>query len=112
MTISNTEKTQIKIPDLCRNHLARLVRGARYSESDPWRALTIAAQIALFQAATADEAIQMRCGGDATEIGELGCLACLKPDAFAQIVVIARKSKDLTGIKELGESWVHAARGN
>lgn len=112
MTISNTENAQIKIPDLCRNHLARLVRGARYSDSDPWLALTIATQVALFHAATADEAIQARCEGDATKIGDFGCLACLEPAAFAQIVSIARKSKDLKGIKQLGESWVHAARGN
>lgn len=95
----------ITVPDMCRLHQQLLVQQAGYSRSDPWRALIIMAQIALFQAATADGQFYERVGGDLERIGEVGCLACFKPDAFGEVVEAA-KSDDIGAIKRLGESWV------
>lgn len=95
----------INVPPFCKTHLSLLVHGAGFKESDPWRALTIMASIALFQAATADPTTYDRVGGDVTRIPELGCLACYKPDAFGEIVEAVR-TRGLSAIKPLGESWV------
>lgn len=98
----------IAVPDMCQTHQYLLVRQAGYSPSDPWRALIIASQIALFQAATTDPKTHSRIGGDITRLHEIGCLACYKPDAFGEVVEAA-KSHDLGKIKALGEHWVQAA---
>lgn len=104
------DKPQIMMPSMCDKHQYLLVKQAGYKESDPWRALIIASGIALFQAATADPKTHKKIGGDITKLPSLGCLACYKPDAFGQIVEVA-KSDDIKGIKELGENWVRRPGG-
>lgn len=99
------QNVNIAIPDLCQKHQWLLVKQARYKETDPWRALVIITNIALFQAVTSDGVSYARIGGDVARIGELGCLACHKPDAFGQIVEAA-KTRELGAIKALGERWV------
>ncbi len=101
---------RLTVPDLCRTHQSLLVQQAGYAESDPWRALIVMTQIALFQAATADPSTYDRIGGRVERIPELGCLACYKPDAFGEIVEAA-KSRDPGAIKRLGESWLGVRRG-
>ena len=96
---------QIKPPPICQTHQRLLVDQTGYKESDPWRALVVMANIALFQATTADDKFQKDSGGDIKKIESLGCLACYKPDAFGEIVE-AGKSKDFGKIKRLGEKWV------
>lgn len=49
-----TVRPQIVLPDMCKTHQTLLVRQCGYGPEDPWRALLIATQIALFQGATAD----------------------------------------------------------
>ena len=102
----------IKMPDMCDKHQYLLVHQARYSKRDPWQALIIAAQIALFQAAMTHKRTHDLTGGDVNRLSELGCLACYRPDAFGEIVEEA-KSHDLKRIKALGEGWtaVAAAQG-
>lgn len=95
---------QINIQSLCQKHESLLVHGAKYLQKDPWRVLLIAAQIALFQAAAADERTHKKIGDDVSKIGTLGCLACYKPDAFGEIVETA-KSHDIKKVKALGERW-------
>jgi hypothetical protein len=100
-----SDKPTIMVADMCQTHQVLLVRQADYRESDPWRALVVVCQIALFQAATCDPETHKRIGGDIGKIGSLGCLACYKPDAFGEVVEAA-KSHDLGRIKALGERWV------
>lgn len=99
---------QIEVAQMCPTHQWLLVKQAGYSEDDVWRALIIVSQIALFQAATCDPRTRDRISGDITKIGDIGCLACYKPDAFGEIVEIA-KSHDLADIKALGERWIKEA---
>jgi PRTRC genetic system protein C len=100
---------QITLPQMCQKHQHLLTRQAGYGPEDPWQALLIASQIALFQAATADERTYRRIGGEIAKLPSIGCLACYKPDAFGEVVEAA-KTKDLGAIKRLGESWVSAAK--
>lgn len=102
----NKEQTFINVPVLCDTHRFLLIRQARYKETDPWMALEVAAQIALFQAATVYPGTHEKIGKDITRVSELGCLACYRPDAFGEIVEIAKKH-DLGLIKELGEKWLN-----
>lgn len=95
----------ITLPTMCNKHQQLLVSQAKYSKTDAWQALIVVSQLALFQAATADEKTHKKIGDDITKISEFGCLACYKPDAFGSIVEVA-KSHDLGKIKSLGESWV------
>lgn len=99
---------QITVPDMCRLHQSLLLSQAGYTRNDPWRSLIIMAQIALFQGASADPAFHEKVGGDLGRIGEVGCLACFKPDRFGEIVEAA-KLEDAGAIKRLGESWVKGA---
>ncbi len=101
-----TDRPRITVPDMCHKHQWLLVDQAQYKPAEPWRALIIMAQIALFQAATADPYFHERLGGTLERIGEIGCLACFKPDAFGQIVEAAKDKNDMGAIKRLGESWV------
>lgn len=94
---------------MCQTHQYLLVHQAGFTETDPWRALIIMAQIALFQAATTDPQLHERTGGDITRVGEIGCLACFKPDAFGEVVEAA-KSPDRGAIKRLGESYLERAK--
>ena len=96
---------RIDVPDMCRMHQSLLVQQTGYRETDPWRALIVMAQIALFQAATADPTFYDRVGGEITRIREIGCLACFRPDAFGEIVDAVR-TKGPGAVKALGESWV------
>lgn len=96
----------INVPDMCKLHQTLLVQQAQYTRDDAWRALIIMAQIALFQAATADPHFHERIDGKLERIGEVGCLACFKPDAFGEIVEAAKNKNDTGAIKRLGESWV------
>lgn len=98
----------ITCPNMCQLHQSLLVRQCGFKPSDPWRVLMVMTQIALFQGATADPETHRRTGGDVTRIPELGCLACWKPDRFGEIVDAAR-TKGMSAIKPLGESWVKAA---
>lgn len=100
-----TDDSLIQMPDMCRMHMSLLVHQAGYSPNDPWRALVIVAQIALFQAATADDYFYERVGGDINRIDEIGCLACFKPDAFGEIVEAAKDKSSLGAVKRLGEKW-------
>lgn len=95
----------IKVPELCDTHQYLLVHGCGYKPTDTWRALVVVAQVALFQAVTADDFLQDRMGGEISKVSTLGCLACRKPDAFGEIVE-AGKSHDLGKIKTLGEKWL------
>lgn len=97
---------RINVPDMCPLHQSLLVHQAGYTRDDPWRVLVIMAQIALFQAATCDATFYERVGGDLGRIGDVGCLACFKPDAFGEIVEAAKNKADRGAIKRLGESWV------
>ena len=94
--------------ELCDKHQALLIHQAKYLETDPWRALLIAAQIVLFQAATCHSNLKNRIGEDITKIGEVGCLACFNPAAFGELVEVA-KAHDIKKIKELGDKWVNEA---
>ena len=102
-------RPQIVMPEMCYTHQYLLVQQAGYTPDDPWQALIIASQVALFQAATADPKTHEKLGGDVTRIPELGCLACYKPDAFGEVVQ-ASMSHDLGEIKALGEKWVAEAK--
>lgn len=95
--------------DMCHKHQALLVHQAGYGPDDTWQALIVVAQVVLFQAATCDQQTHARIGNDISRIGELGCLACYKPDAFGEVVEVA-KTHNLKNIKELGERWIEAAR--
>lgn len=98
------DRPLIVVPQMCTTHRSLLVHQAGYGPNDTWRALVIASNIVLFQAATADPQTWARID-DVTKIGELGCLACYKPDAFGEVVEAA-KSHDLGQIKALGERWL------
>jgi len=102
----SNERPQINLADMCQTHQHLLVKQAGYSPRDPWRALIVSSQVALFQAAMSDPKTHKKIGDDITGISGLGCLACYKPDAFGEIVEAA-KSHDIGKIKELGERWVH-----
>jgi hypothetical protein len=100
-----SDRPTIFIPDLCEQHQSLLVHQAGYSPTDPWRALIVVANVALFQGASADSKVQAECQGDITKISQLGCMACRKPDLFGEIVEAA-KTRDLGAIKTMGERWV------
>jgi hypothetical protein len=106
-TEPSKNQLRIVLPDMCQRHQSLLVRQAGISPSGPWRALIIMAQMALFQGATADPSLHARIDGDLSRLGEVGCLACFKPDRFGEIVEAA-KSREPGAIKALGESWVKA----
>ena len=108
--------TAIKIAGLCPTHRYLLVKQVGFKPSDPWMVLEVATQIALFQACTADEKIWAKVGGDKHKIPDLGCMACVKPDAFGEIVAAARGAASkgdaidaIGAIKALGESWIYKA---
>lgn len=105
MTAEVTERPLIRVADMCPRHQHLLVTQAQYTPDDAWRALIIVAQIALMQAATCDPATHEKTAGDLGKLEALGCLACLKPDAFGEIVETA-KLHDFGKIKALGEQWV------
>ena len=100
-----TEPIPVNVAPLCQPCITKLVRGAHYREQDPWQALSIVAQIALFQASTADPKTYERIDSDPARFAELGCLGCYKPRELEIIIEVA-KTRDLGAIKRLGEKWV------
>lgn len=94
----------ITVPPFCDRHQRDLVIECGYKPTDPWRALMIAAQVAMFQSAITVDTIQKRLDGDIRGIQELGCLACRLPQSFRQ--VIREGKKNLGAIKALGDGWV------
>ncbi|PIM51924.1 hypothetical protein CS062_17520 [Roseateles chitinivorans] len=98
---------------LCATHRALLVKQAGYGPADPWQALEIATQIALFQGASCDDKVHAEIGGDIARLPEIGCLACRKPDLFGQLVDKVQRSfpsdAHVGAIKALGERWVSDA---
>lgn len=98
-------KPRIEVPQLCQKHQSLLVHQLGFTPDDPWRALIIMTNIALFQAATARPATHERLGGVIERLPELGCLACYLPDAFGEIVDAVQR-EGLGAIKPLGEKWV------
>lgn len=103
------KRPQVLLPEICAKHQRLLFKQARYGPHDPWQSLYMMAQIVLFQCTTAHPATYDKIGGDVTRIGELGCLACYRPDAFGEIVEAA-KTHDLGQIKAIGERWMKEAQ--
>lgn len=101
-----TSKAPVQVPNMCDKHQSLLVHQAGFTRLHPWRALIIAAQVSLFQAAMSRPTTHQRLGGDITNLSSLGCLACYQPDSFGQIVEAA-KSEGLSAVKKLGERWVN-----
>jgi len=95
----------IFVPTMCQKHQRLLVDQVCVGPGGPWRAYIIVAQVALFQAATAHPTTFERIGGDVTRIGELGCLACDRPDAFGEIVA-AFQAGGVAAVKAWGEAIV------
>lgn len=98
----------IVIPDMCQTHQRLLLDLLGIGPDGPWRSHIVVAQIALFQATTAHSTTYERIGGDVQRVGELGCLACFRPDAFGAIVD-AFQQGGLSAVKALGEGFVSAA---
>lgn len=96
---------QVQLKPMCDKHRKLLVTQANYKQTDNWIALEICTAIALFQAATADAKTYDRIDRKIENIGQLGCLACYKPDVFGEIVEAA-KTKELGKIKAIGEAHI------
>jgi len=103
--MSMSDHPYIELPPLCDRHAARLVKETGYGPNDTWRALMIATQIALFQAATVTPSVQRKLKGKIEGMTDLGCLACRLPGRFQKIIQTA-KGRDLGEIKKLGEGWI------
>lgn len=103
-------RPQVMLPNMCNTHQTLLVRQCGYGPQDPWRALLIATQIALFQGATADAKVHAETGGKVENLSGLGCLACRKPDLFGELIDKVQKTfprdAHIGAIKALGERWV------
>jgi hypothetical protein len=102
------ENPRITVPDMCQKHQRLLLDQIGIGPEGPWRAHIIVAQIALFQGTTAHAGTYERIGGDVTRIGELGCLACYRPDTFGAIVQ-AFQQGGIAAVKQLGERLVEEA---
>lgn len=100
-----TDEPRIVVPDMCQKHQRLLLDQIGIGPDGPWRSHIIAAQIALFQGTTAHAGTYERIGGDVTRIGELGCLACYRPDTFGAIVQ-AFQQGGIAAVKRLGERLV------
>lgn len=103
--MSKSTPVQIIVPDMCQLHQRLLLDQVQIGPKGPWRSAIIAAQIALFQGATAHPDTHERIGRDITRIGELGCLACYRPDTFGQVVEAFQRD-GIAGTKALGERLV------
>lgn len=99
------DRPVIEPAPFCKLHQLLLVHQCGFKETDPWRALMIMAQIAIFQGATTDPQLHEKTSGDITKIKEIGCLACFKPDLFGELIEEVN-SKGMSAIKSLGESWM------
>jgi hypothetical protein len=87
---------------MCQLHQRLLLDQIGVGPDGPWRSHIIVAQITLFQSATAYPGTYDRIGGDVTRLGELGCLACYRPDTFGEIVQ-AFQGGGIGAVKALGE---------
>jgi len=103
------DQPQIVVPDMCQLHQRLLLDQIGIGPDGPWRSHIIAAQITLFQAATAHPDTYGRIGRDVRRIGELGCLACFRPDAFGETVE-AFQQGGMAAVKVLGERYVAGGR--
>lgn len=99
------EQPQIVVPDMCQKHQRLLLDQIGIGPDGPWRSALICVQITLFQGATAHPSTYTRLGGDVRRIGELGCLACDRPDVFGEAVQ-AFQSGGIGAVKALGEQLV------
>ena len=108
--MTDVPKNAVMLPELCPTHRVLLVKQTGYGPSDPWQALELMTQVALFQAATCDSRVYEEAQGEIKNFSRLGCLACRKPDAFGSIVDVMQRTGDLGEIKKLGESWVNKNR--
>ena len=104
------DERPIKVPDICQKHQWLLVKQANYNEKDPWRALMIATNLVLFQAATCNPETFRKLKDNIHDIASLGCLACYQPDKFGEIVAAIGTSHDLGKIKALGEKWINEGK--
>lgn len=106
------EKTPIRVPDMCQKHQRLLLDQVGIGEAGPWRVYVIVAQITLFQGTTAHPDTYHRIGRDVQRIGELGCLACFRPDTFGEVVQ-ALKDGGIPAAKALGDRLIAegAAKG-
>jgi hypothetical protein len=95
----------ITVPDMCQRHQRLLLDQIGIGPDGPWRSAIVASQVTLFQGATAHPSTSARLGGDITRIGELGCLACDRPDVFGQVVQ-AWRAGGMGAVKALGEQLV------
>jgi hypothetical protein len=106
------DQPRITVPNMCHKHQRLLVTQLGIGPRGPWRSHIIVAQLVLLQATTAHADTYDRIGENLERIGELGCLACFRPDAFGEIVD-AFQSGGLAAVKALGEKKVtDAARGS
>lgn len=100
----------VKVAPLCTTHRTLLVRQCAYGPDDPWQALEIATQIALFQGASADPKVHADTEGRIENFERIGCLACRKPDLFGALVDKVQRTlprdAHIGAIKALGERWV------
>lgn len=99
---------QIQVPQMCQKHQRLFLDQIGIGPSGPWRSAIISAQITLFQGTTAHPSTYEKIGGDILRIGELGCLACERPDVFGEVVE-AWLSGGMRACKTLGELYVSNA---
>lgn len=100
---------RITVPNMCQKHQRLLLKQIGIGPEGPWRSHIIVAQIALFQGTTAHPDTYHRIGGDLQRLGELGCLACFRPDTFGEIVQ-AFQVGGIGAVKALGERLVNEYR--
>lgn len=99
---------QITVPQMCQKHQRLLLDQVGIGPDGPWRSTIVCVQLTLFQGATAHPSTYDRIGGDVTRIGELGCLACDRPDVFGAAVQ-AFQHGGIGAVKALGERLIEAA---
>jgi hypothetical protein len=99
----------VDLPNMCEKHQALLLQQSGYGPDSPWRAVLIIAQVTLFQMTSTDPKVYERVGGDVHRFHELGCLACLHPDYFGEVVEAA-KDPNPGAMKALGERYIANCR--
>lgn len=100
---------RVSVPPFCVTHAHLLVYQLGFGDTDPWRALTVVAQVTLFQALISDPTTCEKVGGAVENLSSLGCFACVKPDAFGEIIAVgqqAGRSGAIAAIKKYGEKLV------
>lgn len=102
--MTDTPRPTIEVPNMCQKHQGLLLRQIGIGPNGPWRSAIIVAQITLFQGTTAHPDTYGKIGGDISRIGELGCLACERPDVFGEIV--EAWAGGIPAVKLLGENYV------